>query len=136
MVRVGPTKYLQHAFGAFQLKPRLMVLSQRLATKWRTLNAHSISSVKHGIIFCCLRSSRHGAFGLHTAASNETVIPFRKQQKEEAKARRATAKLGAKGHGSEDRSHADRWELTVGLEVHAQLNTERKLFSSQLPSHI
>ena len=27
-------------------------------------------------------------------------------------------------------SSSDRWELTVGIEIHAQLNTERKLFSS------
>lgn len=26
-------------------------------------------------------------------------------------------------------SSSDRWELTVGIEIHAQLNTERKLFS-------
>lgn len=26
-------------------------------------------------------------------------------------------------------SNVDRWELTVGIEIHAQLNTERKLFS-------
>ncbi len=38
-------------------------------------------------------------------------------------------------HGSANKrkakdSSADRWELTVGIEIHAQLNTERKLFSS------
>ena len=36
-------------------------------------------------------------------------------------------------------SSSDRWELTVGIEIHAQLNTERKLFSSMhaifLPWH-
>ena len=112
-----------------------MVFSQRLAIVGRKLKTHSICCVRHEGSLCSLQSSRRGARGLHTTAFNETVTPFRKQLKEEAKARRATAKLGANVQNNGGRSHSEDWELTVGIEVHAQLNTERKLFSSQLPCH-
>lgn len=56
------------------------------------------------------------------------VTPFRKQQKEQAKA------LKASGNKHKKKKNADNqtvpgWELTVGIEIHAQLNTARKLFS-------
>lgn len=60
-----------------------------------------------------------------TASSNESVIPFRKQLKEEAK----LAKKQGKKKSKVDYQTADGWELTVGIEIHAQLNTARKLFS-------
>lgn len=55
-------------------------------------------------------------------------IPFRKLLKDEAKRRRVLSER--KGNG-DDAPCSDRWELTVGIEVHAQLNTDRKLFSSK-----
>jgi hypothetical protein len=30
----------------------------------------------------------------------------------------------------------DKWELTVGIEIHAQLNSERKLFSGKWIEHV
>lgn len=60
-----------------------------------------------------------------TASSNESVIPFRKQLKEEAK----LAKKQGKKKSKVDYQTVDGWELTVGIEIHAQLNTARKLFS-------
>ena len=51
--------------------------------------------------------------------------PFRKQLKEEAKLAR---RQGRKAKS--DSQTVDGWELTVGIEIHAQLNTPRKLFSS------
>ncbi|KFG87386.1 glutamyl-tRNA(Gln) amidotransferase, B subunit [Metarhizium anisopliae] len=60
-----------------------------------------------------------------TASSNESVIPFRKQLKEEAKLAKKQGKKKSKG----DYQTVDGWELTVGIEIHAQLNTARKLFS-------
>ena len=64
------------------------------------------------------------------------VPPFRKQLKDEAKRKREAQRLdviqgishefGRKGNGSK----SSKWKLTVGLEIHAQLNTERKLFSA------
>ncbi|ODA75943.1 hypothetical protein RJ55_08584 [Drechmeria coniospora] len=53
------------------------------------------------------------------------LAPFRKQFKEEAK----HAKKQAKGKSKADSQTVDGWELTVGIEIHAQLNTARKLFS-------
>lgn len=68
-----------------------------------------------------------GTVGKTTVLNND--IPFRKLLKDEAKRRRI---LGEKnGNRNEnDAPCSNRWELTVGIEVHAQLNTDRKLFSS------
>ncbi|KAH8687324.1 glutamyl-tRNA amidotransferase-like protein subunit B [Tricladium varicosporioides] len=55
------------------------------------------------------------------------VVPFRKQLKDEAKKR----KTEAGGRVSKaDNQALEGWELTVGIEIHAQLNTARKLFSA------
>ena len=63
---------------------------------------------------------------LRTEAPQPPHVPLRKQLKDEAKQRRTTVKKGPKfNKGSLTRE----WELTVGIEVHAQLNTTRKLFS-------
>lgn len=67
-----------------------------------------------------------GSVGETTVPSND--IPFRKLLKDEAKRRRVLSER--KGNG-DDGPCSDRWELTVGIEVHAQLNTDRKLFSSR-----
>lgn len=61
--------------------------------------------------------------------SNSTVS-FRKQLKDEARARKA--------QGDQHRNRSlesnvnSEWELTVGIEIHAQLNSDRKLFSGEL----
>ena len=54
-------------------------------------------------------------------------IPLRKQLKQEAKTLRAQKKQ------RKEREEASRqeWELTVGVEIHAQLDTAAKLFSSK-----
>lgn len=67
-----------------------------------------------------------GSVGKTTVLSND--IPFRKFLKDEAKRRRV---LSEKKRNGDDAPCSDRWELTVGIEVHAQLNTDRKLFSSR-----
>ena len=56
-------------------------------------------------------------------------VPFRKQLKDEARQRKHVARetFPVKA-GIVDEKLAI-WELTVGLEIHAQLNTDRKLFS-------
>ena len=73
------------------------------------------------------------AHGLQTGASPQPLVPFRKQLKDEAKQRRAAEKLGRSAQKTRANAPLERWELTVGIEVHAQLNTERKLFSSRFP---
>jgi len=50
--------------------------------------------------------------------------------KDEAKQRRAADKLGSHVPKTNANAPLEKWELTVGIEIHAQLNTERKLFSS------
>ena len=79
---------------------------------------------------------------VHTATTQAIETPFRKHLKDEAKQRKAEKrlhdnKLGDNGSSSNherrksDGAALDKWQLTVGLEIHAQLNTERKLFSSK-----
>lgn len=72
---------------------------------------------------------------LQTQTLVEDVVPFRKLLKDEAKRKRATGDI-VKGdnHGPARKSRLDKWELTVGIEIHAQLNSERKLFSGRFMS--
>ncbi|KAL6721028.1 hypothetical protein ACLMJK_000128 [Lecanora helva] len=62
-------------------------------------------------------------------------VPFRRQLKDEAKKKRRNERAGDPNasktnyQGSTDLLTPNRWRLTVGLEIHAQLNTECKLFS-------
>lgn len=70
---------------------------------------------------------------LQTSTSVTEEVPFRKQLKDEAKRNRATGDYGnGDSQGPHSNSRLDKWELTVGIEIHAQLNTERKLFSSRI----
>ncbi|KAL8900066.1 MAG: hypothetical protein Q9207_005872 [Kuettlingeria erythrocarpa] len=67
---------------------------------------------------------------LETQSFPNNDVPFRKQLKDEAKRKRLEGnKLDVSSTERNDHAALDRWELTVGLEIHAQLNTERKLFS-------
>lgn len=68
-----------------------------------------------------------------TTATATANIPLRKQLKAQGKALKAS---GQKTHNAL-RQVVPGWELTVGIEIHAQLNTRHKLFSaatSPLPS--
>lgn len=71
----------------------------------------------------------HHRRALATASTplQQERIPLRQQLKAEAK--REKAQKRQKGKADDAPSH-DGWELTVGLEIHAQLNTAAKLFSS------
>ena len=66
----------------------------------------------------------------HTANVN-TPIPLRKKLKEEAKARNSSPKTQNTANAVPRSSNAElsRWELTVGIEIHAELNAACKLFS-------
>ncbi|KAK6005160.1 hypothetical protein QM012_007939 [Aureobasidium pullulans] len=63
------------------------------------------------------------------AKATEAAVPLRKQLKEEAKQRKKSAKAAGKAN-NEVNTLLDKWELTVGIEVHAELNTAHKLFST------
>ncbi|GAB7344558.1 hypothetical protein MBLNU457_2382t2 [Dothideomycetes sp. NU457] len=69
----------------------------------------------------------------HDAPKQDTV-PVRKQLKDEAKARKKAAKATKAADttttSSQTSSRLSKWELTVGIEIHAELNTAHKLFSS------
>ncbi|EEP82576.1 hypothetical protein UREG_07441 [Uncinocarpus reesii 1704] len=55
-------------------------------------------------------------------------VPLRKELKDKAKAKRLAK--GKQGQDAPSRSSSrEGWELTVGIEVHAQLDTDAKLFS-------
>jgi aspartyl-tRNA(Asn)/glutamyl-tRNA(Gln) amidotransferase subunit B len=69
------------------------------------------------------------------ATPRQDDIPFRKQLKDAAKQQkkehRASSGLTKNARGD---SRLDKWELTVGVEIHAELNTARKLFSGAATS--
>ncbi|KAF2160586.1 hypothetical protein M409DRAFT_28972 [Zasmidium cellare ATCC 36951] len=66
--------------------------------------------------------------GLSTAPSAQPeAVPLRKHLKEEAKKKKAQNKSNGK---VQEHSEPSKWELTVGIEIHAELNTACKLFSS------
>jgi aspartyl-tRNA(Asn)/glutamyl-tRNA(Gln) amidotransferase subunit B len=60
-------------------------------------------------------------------------VPLRKQLKEGAKNLKSQNR---KRGGRKQPDISDGWELTVGIEIHAQLNSEAKLFSSQYISSL
>ncbi|RYP42502.1 hypothetical protein DL767_000190 [Monosporascus sp. MG133] len=74
------------------------------------------------------------ARALHTEtapAPLEVHVPLRKQLKDEAKKQKAAGKKKKKNANNQA---VDGWELTVGIEIHAQLNTAKKLFSAATTS--
>lgn len=72
-------------------------------------------------------SLSHSIRYLQTAVeSSSDRIPLRKQLKQEAKALKARKKQRREN----EEASREKWELTVGIEIHAQLDTESKLFSS------
>ncbi|KAG6066437.1 hypothetical protein E4U32_005956 [Claviceps aff. humidiphila group G2b] len=72
-----------------------------------------------------LRALHHVPSAAPAANSIGLTIPLRKQLKEEAKLAKKQAKQKSKGNSQT----VEGWELTVGIEIHAQLNASRKLFS-------
>lgn len=54
-------------------------------------------------------------------------VPLRKQIKEEIKRRKVSKRTQPTAASQES---LEGWELTIGIEIHAQLNTSEKLFSS------
>ena len=61
--------------------------------------------------------------------SHPEPTPLRKHLKDEAKHQRKERRSSDPGNASASIRRAAEWELTVGVEIHAELNTERKLFS-------
>ncbi|KAL4926290.1 glutamyl-tRNA(Gln) amidotransferase subunit PET112 [Aspergillus undulatus] len=60
-----------------------------------------------------------------SSTESQDRIPLRKQLKKDAKAVKSQKRL----RREQEEASREKWELTVGVEIHAQLNTEAKLFS-------
>ena len=99
-----------------------------ITQRWQTLRINSLQQQS--------RIPVPQARPLQTEVTQANDVPLRKQLKDEAKRKREAQRLsgiqdktsdaGNGSHGSTSKG----WKLTVGLEIHAQLNTERKLFSN------
>src|ERR1700760_271097 len=63
-----------------------------------------------------------------SASKDQKTIPYRQHLKQQAKLKK-NAKAQVPLHKDQDV-----WELTVGIEIHAALDTERKLFSDAATS--
>jgi aspartyl-tRNA(Asn)/glutamyl-tRNA(Gln) amidotransferase subunit B len=69
--------------------------------------------------------------------SPDTDAPFRKALKDAAKQKKREGRAASgssRGARAEENVRLQKWELTVGIEIHAELNTARKLFSSAATS--
>ena len=117
-----------------------------------TRNSLATASKQPYICHSCLRRTRQSQLGAaklptrHTARSlhTETQPPptqdgtaFRKQLKDAAKQQKKekSASSGASKSSKKGKDvRLEKWELTVGIEVHAELNTARKLFSGAATS--
>ncbi|KAK3346866.1 amidotransferase-like protein [Lasiosphaeria hispida] len=64
--------------------------------------------------------------GSPSTPTSNPPVPLRKQLKDQARALKTS---GYKKKKKTDNQTVPGWELTVGIEIHAQLNTARKLFS-------
>ncbi|KAL4795531.1 Glutamyl-tRNA amidotransferase subunit B, mitochondrial [Aspergillus venezuelensis] len=69
-----------------------------------------------------------------SSTDSQDRVPLRKQLKQDAKAVKSQKRL----RREQEAASRQKWELTVGVEIHAQLNTEAKLFSraTTLPSEL
>ncbi|KAL2280209.1 hypothetical protein FJTKL_12676 [Diaporthe vaccinii] len=66
----------------------------------------------------------------HPSPAPDSVVPLRKKLKTVGKALKAS---GNKKTPNAFRQSVPGWQLTVGIEIHAQLNTNHKLFSPASP---
>jgi aspartyl-tRNA(Asn)/glutamyl-tRNA(Gln) amidotransferase subunit B len=78
-----------------------------------------------------------GGASIHRNSSNATdTLPYRQHLKLEAKRRKQDSiESSSSGVEIDDQVDGAAWELTVGIEIHAQLDTERKLFSTAATSN-
>ncbi|KAF4468557.1 aspartyl-tRNA(Asn) glutamyl-tRNA (Gln) amidotransferase subunit B [Fusarium albosuccineum] len=91
--------------------------------------------VRHPTLPATVSPIAHSTRLLHVSSEAVTPppvqpVPLRKQLRDEAKQAKKQGKKKSKG----DSQTVDGWELTVGIEIHAQLNTARKLFSPAVTS--
>jgi hypothetical protein len=114
---------LQVCNGSSNVSHKLMLCSnsvRRLASQLQRSSSLSGTCLTH--TFAVTQCPR----GLHGSPAARS----RRQLKDEVKQRCTVKKLGIGAQAATQGD--DSWELTVGIEIHAQLNTERKLFSCRL----
>lgn len=105
-----------------------------LCSPCQQLSCRRLPSIRHrphspsAIQFFSTSRSIRDATPQTSSANTSDPVPLRKQLKQDAKAAKARKKE------TKEREEASRqkWELTVGIEIHAQLDTEAKLFSREL----
>ena len=90
---------------------------------------HALLTVNPAYSFSAF--TRRPFYANHNTHLEQEVVPLRKELKEEAKRLKREAKLSPIKKNGVDVSQ---WELTVGLEIHAELNTSRKLFTDAFAS--
>ncbi|KAF2001425.1 hypothetical protein P154DRAFT_464358, partial [Amniculicola lignicola CBS 123094] len=104
--------------------------------------AHAVLSKKPYICQSCLRRARlaplaplphpsrlpRRALQTNSQAPPKDAAPFRKLLKDAKKQKKADGLQSNTSKKNKD-ARLDKWELTVGIEIHAELNTPRKLFS-------
>lgn len=90
----------------------------------------------HELVPGATAARSHQPRGLHAEAraEEEEVIPFRKRFKDEVKRRKAISPRGDHHRSGSPEDSLAGWELTVGIEIHAELDTARKLFSAAATS--
>ena len=103
---------------------RRAVLYARVRPACASNNVHEASALRSWSF--CIQ-----LYHASTHRSEQDSTALRKQLKDAAKVRKAGLNQN-KLSSPEAAIKAARWELTVGIEIHAQLNTTRKLFSSML----
>lgn len=93
---------------------------------------HYAATQRRSFILSICRRQEHQTVSASTCAEHaakdapvQQQIPLRKQLKAGAKAKKKPS--------SSRQQTIPGWELTVGIEIHAQLNTRHKLFSSAAP---
>lgn len=115
----------------------------------KTRSALVAASSRPYVCQSCLRRARQLPLGPAHIAPRTSIrnlqtegqapqddAPFRKLLKDAAKQQRKEKKsTGTSSQGSKKKDpRLEKWELTVGIEIHAELNTARKLFSGAATS--
>lgn len=123
--------YIWHC-GLRYPSPMLQTCCRRAVLHARARPASTLTSIhKTCAIQPCTLLAR--PYHVSPPRHGQDGTALRKQLKDAAKAKKTEQNQG-KSASAKDATRAADWELTVGIEIHAQLNAARKLFSSELKS--
>lgn len=90
--------------------------------------SHNVSSARRNLVSSAVRRAETATSSAPDPALEERGVPLIKHLRQQAKAQKAAGKKS-----NAELQIVPGWELTVGIEIHAQLNTQRKLFSAATP---